>query len=116
VEARLIWLFDYITPYLQIGFAAVLLVCGLLCFWSVMHRFHLGVLLLAIYCIMSSMSGVAFGMSAYQDGKPFFSALSFEARSHAYLFGRLLGPWNMVLFSVSVCVIALHNLRDRPQI
>jgi hypothetical protein len=116
MEARLIWLLDYITPYLQIGFAAVLLICGLLCFWSVWHRYDLGVLLLAIYCIGSCISGAAFGIFAYQDGEPFFPALSFEARSHAYLCGRLLGPWNLVLFAVSVCIIALHNLRGRPKV
>jgi hypothetical protein len=107
-EAQLVWLFDYINPYLQIGFAIVSLLCGGICLWSVRRRFSLGVLLLGASCVGSFVQTLLFVVSAVQDGQPVFS-LSLDFRRSAYLCGRLLGPPQAILFAVTALVIAREN-------
>jgi hypothetical protein len=110
MEARLIWLFEYINPYLQIADATVLVLCGAYCMFSFHKHRTSGVFLIALCCITGSIQTVLFFVSAFQDGQPFLP-LSFEIRRTAYLYARLLGPLQAVLFATTVVVIARQNLR-----
>ena len=109
MDAWLVSFFDYINPYLQIGFGVVSLFCGALCIWSVRRQFNLGLLLLGIGCFGSFIQTSLFVVSAFQDGQPFMP-LSLDFRRTAYLGGRLLGPPQAILFALTVVVLVRQNV------
>jgi hypothetical protein len=111
--SRLIWFFDHFNPYFQCAYVVVLVFCSGLCFWSIARRFSAGVLFLGIGCVVSLAQTACFIISAFQEGQPFLSFLPFELRKEAYLYGRLLGPPQLVLFPVTVILLAFENLRRK---
>jgi hypothetical protein len=112
-DSRLIWFLDHFNPYFQCAYAVVLIFCSALCFWSVVREFRAGVLLLGIGCVVSFVQTTLFIISAFQEGQPFLPFLSLELRKSAYLYGRLLGPPQLILFPAAVVLIALENSRRK---
>ena len=110
-NSRLIWFFDHFNPYFQCGYAVVLVFCSALCFWSVARQFSAGMLLLGVGCIVSLIQTTCFIISAFQEGQPFLPFLPFDLRKEAYLYGRLLGPPQLILFPVTVVLLAFQNMR-----
>ena len=112
-NSRLIWLFDYLNPYFQCGYAIGSVLCAALCVRSIIRRFSSGLLLLGIGCGISFVQNTCFAISAFQDGQPFLSSVPFELRKEAYLYGRLLGPPQLILFPLTVVLLALENMRRK---
>jgi hypothetical protein len=114
--SRLIWFFEHFNPHFQCADAVVLVLCSGLCFWSVARQFSAGVLLLGIGCVVSLVQTTCFIISAFQESQPFLPFLPFlpfEFRKEAYLYGRLLGPPQLVLFLVTVILLAFENMRRK---
>ena len=111
VSSRLIWFFEHFNPYFQCVYALLVLCGAVLCCWSAVRQFSAGVLLLGIGCVIGFLQSTCFAISAFQEGQPFLPFLSFELRKSAYLYGRLLGPPQLILFPVTVVLLALENLR-----
>ncbi len=112
-SSRLIWFFEHFNPYFQSVYAVVAIFCAGLCFWSVTLQFSIGVLLLGIGCVISLVQTTCFAVSAFQEGQPFLSFLPFELRKQAYLCGRLLGPVQLILFPITVILLAFENVRRK---
>lgn len=108
---RLIWFFDHFNPHFQCAYAAIGILCAGLCFWSVSRHFSAGVALLGVGCVINVAQTACFILSAFQESQPFLPFLPFELRKEAYLYGRLLGTPQLVLFPITVVVIALENMR-----
>ena len=112
-SSRLIWFFDHFNPYFQCVYGVVVLCCGALCFWSVSRKFSMGVLLLGVGCVVGFVQATLFAVSAFQEGQPFLPFVPFELRKLAYLCGRLLGPVQLILFPITVVLIAFQNMEQR---
>jgi hypothetical protein len=113
-NSRLIWFFDHFNPYFQCVYAVVLVFCLALCFWSLSRRFSAGMLFLGIGCVVSLIQTACWIVSAFQERQPFLPFLPFDLRKEAYLYGRLLGPPQLVLFPITVVLLAVENMR-RPK-
>ena len=84
---------------------------AVLCFWSVAKSCSPAIILLGVICLLAVVQNGLFILSAFQEGKPFLPFLPLEVRKQAYLYGRLLGPPQAVLFPVFVLVIVIENAR-----
>ena len=111
--SQLIWFFDHFNPYFQCAYVVVLVFCSAVCFWCVARRFSAGVLLLDIACSITLAETTCFIISAFQENQPFPPFLPFELRKHAYLYGRLLDPPQLILFPITVALLALENRRHK---
>ena len=114
-SSRLIWFFEHFNPYFQGVYALVVLCCAVLCFWSAVRPFNAGVLLLGIGCVIGFFQSTCFAISAFQDGQPFLPFLPGELRKQAYLCGRLLGPVQLILFPITVVLLAFQSIQRRKK-
>jgi hypothetical protein len=73
-------------------------------------------LLLGVGCVVSLAQTTCFIISAFQESQPFLPFLPLELRKEAYLFGRLLGPPQLILFPITVAFIAFENMRRRKDL
>ena len=89
------------------------MLCAGFCFWSVTRQFNVGLLLFGVVWTISAVQNLCFAVSAFQDGQPFFPSLPFELRKQAYLYGRLLGPPQLLIAPLALVLIALQNMRAR---
>jgi hypothetical protein len=112
-NSRLIWFFEHFNPYFQCGYVVVAALCAALCFWSVIRQFSPGLLLLGIGNIIAVIQLICFIVSAFQDGQPFLPFLPFEVRKQAYLYGRMLGPPQPILFLVTVILLVWEHGRTK---
>jgi len=112
-SSRLIWFFDHFNPYFQCGYAVLGIACTALCFWSISRRFSPGILLLGTGCFVGLVQTACWILSAFQESHPFLPFLPLEIRKEAYLFGRLLGPPQALLFPITILVIVFENARRK---
>ena len=109
--SRLIWFFDHFNPYFQAIFVVLNVVCAALCFWSVSQRFSPGLTVVGVACLIGVVQTLCFILSAFQESQPFLPFLSYDVRRHAYLYGRMLGPPQLVLLPITVLLLAVENAR-----
>ena len=68
-------------------------------------------LLLGLSCVVNLIQTACFIMSAFQERQPFLPFIPFELRKEAYLYGRLLGPPQLILFPLTVVLLVFENMR-----
>ncbi len=112
-SSRIIWFFDHFNPYFQCVYGFVVLCCAAVCFWSVSLRFSVGVLLLGVGGFVAYVQATTFVISAFQEGQPFLPFVPYEVRKLCYLCARLLGPVQLILFPITVLLIAFQNMEHR---
>ena len=105
---KLITFLDSATPFVQASDFLLMLFCGFYCLRSNRQRPSLGFKLLAISCFVSAIILLGFFMSAAPNNHPFLPLPS-QVRSWAYLIGRLLAPFELLLFAIAIIIVARRN-------
>ena len=108
---KLIQFLDSSTPFVQAFDFLLMLACGIYCWRSLRRRRNLGLTILAISCFVSAIILLGFFLSAAPDNHPLLP-LSAQARSFFYLVGRLLAPFELLLFVIGIVLIARQNKRQ----
>jgi hypothetical protein len=102
----MISLLDSITLSVQAIDFVLMLIVGLYCWRSTRRRRHPGLTLLTVSCFVSAVILLGYFLSGLRHGPPALGQT-------AYLVARLLAPFELLLFAVSLIMVAWRNV-DRP--